>query len=294
MDLRQLENFITVAEERHFTRAAERLFISQSGLSASVRALEKELGAELFIRNTRRVELTEAGRALLDESRRTLASVAAARDAVAAVQGLRRGSLGVGAEQCLGIVDVPAELARFHAAYPGVELRLQQAGSGDLIEAVRLAELDLAFVAEPPQPVDGVKFIQLATEQMMLICPPRHRFADRESVDWEEMAEATFVDFHRSWASRQMTDRGFATAGVARRVGSEVNDVHTLIDLVARGLGIAVVPGPVTRKKIAERLAKVPLAAGAPSWKIAVAVPDGRTSLAAEAFLGPVRERLKV
>ena len=100
MELRQLEHFVTVAQERHFTRAAELLQISQSGLSASIRALETELETPLFVRSTRRVELTEAGRALLTESHRTLASVAAAHDAVAARpvwQGLRKASgLGSG------------------------------------------------------------------------------------------------------------------------------------------------------------------------------------------------------
>src|SRR5687768_5535871 len=147
MDLRQLEHFVTVAEERHFTRASERLFISQSGLSASIRALEKELETELFYRNTRRVELTDAGQALLEESRRTLASGLAARDAVAAVKGLVRGRLRVGTEQCLGVVDVPTELARFHDDHPGVELLVQQAGSARLVEEVHSGRLDLAFVA---------------------------------------------------------------------------------------------------------------------------------------------------
>src|SRR5664279_4983916 len=98
MELRQLEHFVAVAQARHFTRAAEDLSISQSGLSASVRALERELHTTLFVRNTRRVELTDAGRALLAESHRTLASAAAGRDAVAAVNGLLRGTLSVGAE----------------------------------------------------------------------------------------------------------------------------------------------------------------------------------------------------
>jgi len=96
MELRQLEHFVAVAEESHFTRAAELLQISQSGLSASIRALETELGTPLFVRSTRRVELTEAGRVLLAESHRTLASVAAAHDAVAAVRGVLRGTLSVG------------------------------------------------------------------------------------------------------------------------------------------------------------------------------------------------------
>lgn len=107
MELRHLEYFIAVAEERHFTRAAERMRVAQSGLSASIRTLERELGADLFIRSTRRVELTEAGRALLIEAHRTLASVDAARDAVAAVQGLLRGTVSVGTEQCLGVINLP-------------------------------------------------------------------------------------------------------------------------------------------------------------------------------------------
>ncbi|PLW73181.1 LysR family transcriptional regulator, partial [Streptomyces sp. DJ] len=102
MELRHLEHFVAVSEEQHFTRAAERLHIAQSGLSASVRSLERELGADLFTRTTRQVRLTEAGRALLVEARRTLASAAAAREAVAAVRGLLRGTLAVGTEQCMG------------------------------------------------------------------------------------------------------------------------------------------------------------------------------------------------
>ncbi len=99
MELRHLEHFIAVAEQKHFTRAAEAMSISQSGLSASIRALERELHASLFVRNTRSVELTEAGRALLCEGRRALAAAEAAKDAVAAVQGLLRGHLTVGLEQ---------------------------------------------------------------------------------------------------------------------------------------------------------------------------------------------------
>jgi DNA-binding transcriptional LysR family regulator len=116
------------AEERHFTRAARRLHIVQSGLSASIRALERELDAPLFVRSTRRVELTQAGRALLPEARRTLAAATAAGDAVAAVQGLLRGTLAVGTMQILPpAVELVAVLGRFHAEHPGVELRLRQA-----------------------------------------------------------------------------------------------------------------------------------------------------------------------
>jgi DNA-binding transcriptional LysR family regulator len=292
VDLRQLEHFVTVADEMHFTRAAERLFISQSGLSASIRALEKELAADLFIRNTRRMELTDAGRALLEESRRTLASAAAARDAVAAVRGLHRGTLRVGTEQCLGFVDVAAELARFHQAHPGVELSVQQAGSAHLVEEVRLGRLDIAFVAEPAEPPDDVSFLRLASEPMMLVCHPEHPLAGRDQIEWTALAGAAFVDFHPSWGSRRTTDRGFAAAGLSRAVASEVNDVHTLLDLVGHGLGLAVVPGPIARKK-AHKLSVVALPPDAPRWDVAIARPDAATTLAAAEFLAPIRKRFK-
>jgi DNA-binding transcriptional LysR family regulator len=165
VELRQLEYFVAVADECHFTRAAKRVHVAQSGLSASIRSLESELGAPLFVRSTRQVELTEAGRALLVEARRAFGSVDAARDAVAAVQGLRRGTLSVGSLQCLHVVHLPAVLAAFHDAHPGVEIRLRQGGTADLVEEVR-----------------------------------------------------------------------------SGRVGVEVNDVHSLLDFVGFGLGVALVP----------------------------------------------------
>jgi DNA-binding transcriptional LysR family regulator len=290
VDLRQLEHFVTVAEEKHFTRASERLFISQSGLSASIRALEKDLDAELFHRNTRRVQLTDAGEALLEESRRTLASVLAARDAVAAVQGLIRGRLRVGTEQCLGVVDVPTELARFHAEHPGVELLVQQAGSARLIEEVRSGRLDLAFVAGSTGAPDDVRFLRLASEPMTVICGPDHPLGRRKRIDWRSVSTEPFVDFNTDWGSRRVTDRAFAVAGVARHIASEVNDVHTLLDLVEHGLGIAIVPGHIARKK-AGKLACLPLPADAPRWEITVALPATATTAAGETFLAPIRER---
>src|ERR1700730_13355172 len=107
LELRHLEQFVAVAEEGTFTPVARRLHLAQSGLSAAVRRLEKELGAPLFVRTPQRVELTEAGRVLLVEARRTLAAAHAAQDAVAAVQGLLRGTLHVGsAERVLPAVDL--------------------------------------------------------------------------------------------------------------------------------------------------------------------------------------------
>ena len=101
------------------------------------------------------------------------------------------------------------------------------------------------------------------------------------------------MDFNTDWGSRQVTDRAFAGAGVTRRIASEVNDVHTLLDLVLHGLGVAVVPAHIARKK-ATKLACVPLPADAPSWDVTIALPTATTTAASQAFLAPVRSRFKV
>ncbi|WP_447004765.1 LysR family transcriptional regulator [Saccharothrix isguenensis] len=241
MELRQLEYFVAVAEECHFTRAARRMHVAQSGLSASIRALEVELGAPLFVRSTRQVELTQAGRALLVEARRALGTIDAARDAVAAVQGLLRGTLSVGSIQCLHAVHLPAVLARFHELHPGVELSLRQAGSGELVDLVRAGRLDLAFVTSG-RAGDDLKVTTLSSEPLVLACAPELPLAGRESVRLAELAGQPFVDFNPDWGTRDDVDRALATAGVDRKLAVEVNDVHSLLDFVGFGLGVALVP----------------------------------------------------
>jgi DNA-binding transcriptional LysR family regulator len=286
MELRHLEHFVAVAEQKHFTRAAEAMSISQSGLSASIRALERELHTSLFVRNTRSVELTEAGRALLGEGRRTLAAAEAAKDAVAAVQGLLRGTLSVGLEQCLGVVDVPALLAKFRSAYPGVEIEVRQGGSTPMLDELASGRLDVAFVATAGHPVDGLDLRPLSTESMVLVCSPEHRLAKAASVSLSELVGESFVDFDSSWGARAIADRAFEVAGIAHPVTIEVNDVHTLLALVSHDLGVALVPERIAAKR-GDHVA-VPLAEGAAGhWQVSVAVPSGSAaSLAADALIG--------
>ena len=276
MELRQLEYFVAVAEESHFTRAAQRLRIAQSGLSASIRALERELGSPLFLRSTRQVELTEAGRALLTEARRTLTTAAAAKDAVAAVQGLLRGRLAVGTLQCVCKVDLPTTLAQFKAAHPGVEIRLRHGESSELIEQVRSGRLDIAFTSWPQRCPDGVTATPLASLPLALACGPTHPFAGRESVALAELGGASFVDYYPGWGTRDTVDRVLAAAGLDRHVALEVNDVHSLLDLVACGLGVALVPAEFELKRTGARF--VPLSGTAPMWDTAIVTPTARNT----------------
>ena len=278
MELRQLEYFVAVAEECHFTRAAQRMHVAQSGLSASIRSLERELGAALFLRSTRQVELTEAGRALLVEARRALTNVAAAKDAVAAVQGLLRGRLAIGAIQCLCTVDLPGVLARFSRQHPGVDIQLRHDSSGALVEQVRAGRLDIAFVTRPPRVPDEVAIQPLDTVPMMLACGPDHPFAARDSVDLAELEGQPFVDYHPDWGTRDTVDRLLAANCVDRHVALEVNDVHSLLDLVGNGLGVAILPGNFVHKGSRARF--VPLSGQPATWQTAVVTPASLSAAA--------------
>lgn len=270
-----MEYLVALADERHFTRAAELAGISQSGLSAAIRGLEEELGTSLFTRTTRRVEPTEAGFALLPYARAMLDQAAGARDAVVKASRDLAGTLRIGAEQCLGLVDIGSLLDRFHRRHPRVETHFVQSGSHDLLGLLRAGELDVAFVATDRH-LSGLPRLEIGREPLLALLPVDHPLAAKGSVRWEALADETFIDFGTSWGVRTLNDAAFAGRGVHRRVRCSVNDVHTLLDLVCRGLGIAVVPRHVAAKPQASGLRALPIAAeDAPEWTVS-AVSAGR------------------
>ena len=273
MELRQLEHFVAAAEERHFTRAARRANIVQSGLSASIRALEDELGTPLFTRSTRRVVLTDAGQVLLGEVRRVLGAVRAAREAVAAVGGLLRGSLTVGIMQIQPPhIDLPAILGRFRTEHPGVEIRLRQAASSVLLADVQDGRVQLALVSSVAAVPPGVRVRPLAADPLVAVCAPSHPLARWKRVALAALRDETFVDFQADWGARLLVDQAFAAVPAVRRTTFEVNDVPTLLDLVAHGLGIALVPAAAAARHGGVRV--VELRPPVPMWRLVVATSE--------------------
>jgi DNA-binding transcriptional LysR family regulator len=294
MEIRQLQHFVSVAEEQHFTRAAARQMVSQSGLSASIRALERELRATLFVRTTRTVTLTEAGRALLVEAERILAQERAAREAVAAVQGVLRGTLTLGAEQCVAGVHVAGLLAAFRRRHPQVEIRLRQWGSAALAEQVAAGRLDMAFAYKTESDPERLRSVSLTSEPMIVLCHPDHSLAGSGAAATpHDLVGEAFVDFHPDWGPRRVTDAVFTRLGVRRAVALEVNDVHSLLDLVGEGLGVAVVPRHFECKR--PSLLAVPLKdVGETVYESAVLLPVPQaTSPAAKALMALLEEERK-
>lgn len=269
MELRQLQHFVAVAEEQHFTRAAARVHIVQSALSASVRALEDELGTKLFVRTTRQVRLTAAGQAFLERARRALEEVREAKREVEALTGLKRGILSIGTVQSLpAFLDLPALLSDFHALHPGVEVHLSQGSSSVLLEKVQSARLDLAFLPLCEAPI-GVETSLIACEAMVVISAPSHKLVGRNNLTLHDLRDEPFIDFAGDWGTRRLIDRAFSEAGVERHIAFEVSDLTTLLDLAERGMGVALIPEAIAACR--SSLAVTPLAEPEICWELVVA-----------------------
>ncbi len=248
MELRQLSHFLAVAEERHFTRAAARVYLTQSSLSSSVRALERELGTDVFVRSTRQVELTEAGRALLPAARRAIAAAEDGRDAVAAVRGLVRGHLAIGAIQALGPLNLPGLIARFHRRHPAVTLRIHHVGAPELVRRTADGEIDLAIVDLPlGAQAHRVRAHTIATESLQLAVTAAEPIAYRSRIRLSDLADREFVEYRPDSSLRTSIDRACHTVGLNRHIVCEVDALTDLVELVSLGIGVSLLPPAAIR-----------------------------------------------
>ncbi|WP_446664514.1 LysR family transcriptional regulator [Flexivirga sp. B27] len=248
MELRQLEHFAAVAETHSFTRAAERLRISQPGLSASIRSLERDLGTALLERTTRRTILTPAGAALLGSARRVLDEVDAVRRRLADIAGLSAGSLALGVVQTFTSVDVPALLAELSRRHPGIQVTLREEPTAELLRSVLAGDLDLAFAALDNTPLpDGLMVARSYPEKIVVITGHDHPLAGRTRVRLESLGAERFIDFRAGQGLQTVIDDVCAAAGLHRRIGFAVSDMEQVLSLVSHGLGVALVPEPLAR-----------------------------------------------
>ncbi|AXE28352.1 LysR family transcriptional regulator (plasmid) [Streptomyces globosus] len=265
MDLQQMRYVVAVAETLNFTRAAERCDVVQSSLSHRIAGLERELGVQLFARSSRRVELTSAGVAFLVGARECLAAADRAVADAAAATGVVRGRLAVGVIVTTAAVDVPDLLRRYRDQHPHVNVRLRAGGSDELVAAIRTGELDIAFLGlpegeEPP----GVESLVLDHDAHVLVVAAGHPLAGASRVALREIVAETFVDFTEGTPARAQSDRAFAAAGLARDVAYEAGFAELIPRLVARGLGVAMLPSAFIRPLAAAdpEIALVPLVDG--------------------------------
>jgi len=251
MELRHLRYFVAVAEEGHVTRAAERLGIQQPPLSQQIRALERELDAQLFRRKPRGVELTPAGRALYDEARAILAR---ADEAVAATKRAAQGEagrIGIGFTSSASFHPfVPRAIRAFREAHPLVALALEESGTTELVEALRAQAIDAAFVRSPVGESADLFVRPLLEEAMVAALPSGHALSGAsDMLPLAALAGETFILYRRP-VGPGLHDAIIAAcdrAGFSPKIGQEAPRMLSTLSLVAAGLGVTVVPASMSR-----------------------------------------------
>ncbi|MFH7593801.1 LysR family transcriptional regulator [Streptomyces racemochromogenes] len=307
MELRQLRYLVTVVEEGGFTRAAARLHLAQPGLSAQIRQLERELGQPLLDRSHRSVTLTETGRAVLPYARAALAAADAVRETADAFTGLLRGrvSLGLVPGAAGHAFDIPSFLADFHDAHPALEIALTEDSSERMQTALLAGELDMALLGPTEEtPPHGLSFQTVIDVPLVALAAagdPLFERAGATSVPLAGLRDRALICLPRGTGVRAALERACGRAGFRPRVAFEAAAPPVLVQLAARGLGVAILPGGEGHREAGDGAtvggtAVRTLAIVDPAMRARIALAwrsTGPASPAAKALLDSLRGRLR-
>jgi DNA-binding transcriptional LysR family regulator len=255
MELRHLRYFVAVAEEGHVTRAAERLGIQQPPLSQQIRALEREVGVQLFRRKPRGMEMTAAGRAFLDDARAILTHVDHAFAATRRTARGEQGRIAVGFTSSAPFHPfVPRVIRLFRDGFPLVSLAFEESGTTELVDALSNEKLDAAFIRSGTPQSSGLAVHHLLDEEMRAALPAAHPLAqsDAKPLALSALSAEAFILYRRP-VGPGLYDAIISAcreAGFSPTVGQEAPRILSTLNLVAAGLGISIVPASLTRMQM--------------------------------------------
>ena len=241
MEFRHLRYFLAVADALHFTKAAERLPVSQPALSAQIKQLEQEVGVALFDRVGRSVQLTRAGSIFREHARRALREMELAQVAIAEEEGLQRGTLAVGVVQTVNACLIPEIVGRFSILHPLVSLKLDELSGPDIEAGVKSGALEVG-IGFVPVVSDRIESQPLFEEDFVLIASPRHRLARRRHLSLSALAKESLILLPNMFYTRRLLDASFAQAAVQPKIIVEMNSIEGILATVRRSNLATVLP----------------------------------------------------
>ena len=286
MDLRQLGYVVAVVDHGGFTRAAEAVHVAQPSLSQAVRALEAELGVELFHRTSRSVRLTAAGEALIEPARQALRDAATARAAVAEVAGLQAGHLDLVSIPTLAVYPAAELIGRFRVAHPGITVRLVEPEDADAVaERVRTGSSEIGLTELPVAGHDLVSHT-LGSQEYVALIPTAlaDELPGTTRITLETLARQPMITTPPGTSTRRLLDESLSAANLAVTLAVETDHREAIAPLVTSGAGVAIVPREVAASVAA---ANVEIRQITPRIvrQIGVIHRDGQLSPAAHSFL---------
>lgn len=243
MDLRQLEMFRAIVETGSFTRAGEKLFVSQSAISRQIKLLEEELGDQIFKRIHRRIYLTATGEILLQYTIRIFNELRLMTSEIANLTHLRRGSLHLAGGMSVCTYLFPTLLKEYQQLYPNIQLRIATGITEEILRMIRSNEVDLALLSLPFDDPD-LSVTPALREELVLVMTEDHPLTLRKEIDFSDLTPYTFIHFERGSNTRKLLDQIFREEKIQFRNTMELQNVEITKPLVEQGLGISIVPYP--------------------------------------------------
>ena len=240
MDLASLQVFLTVARERSFSRAAERLYRTQPAVSIAVRKLEDWVGQPLLVRGTGAGKLTAAGELLVEYAERMLNLRSEARRSIEDLAGLRRGRLSLGVNES-SIHALLPPLARFRRKWTKVEVSIHRVYSRDIPREILNYRLDIGVASYRPSD-EALTAVEFLRDDLAFVVPPKHVFARRRAVSIRQLGGENFVAHIVASPYRQQVIQLFTKHRVPLRIGVEMPTIESIKRFVRMGMGVAIVP----------------------------------------------------
>jgi len=294
VELRYLLYFATVAEQQSFTRAAAKLHTAQSSISQQIKTLEEELEVELLLRNKRSVKLTAAGHAFLREAKDILNRVDQSRVvARRAAQG-ETGILSIGYISPVSSLFLPELIHAYHTQYPAVRIQLYEQSYNEQLDALGLGHIDVGIRRPLPRTHAG-RFVEehIFSDRIVAVLPDRHALAGCRKINLEELADEDWVLLRRESAPELVDDFTLpcAKAGFSPRVINESASLHTVLTVVASGIGVSLVPSCV-RSFGQPGVTFIPIQPNQHQVSLVAARPKVEPSPVLSAFLQTLRQQL--
>jgi DNA-binding transcriptional LysR family regulator len=249
MELRQLEHFLAVVEEGTFTRAAERLFLTQPAVSLSIKKLEEEIGSPLFARDVHDLSLTEAGRVLADYARRMVRLRDDATREMARLGSMAAGSLTIAAHEAAAVYLLPAALRTYVKRFPDIKVGIYRSRLEEIPRQVMDRQVDLGFVKDAPT-FHELECVDVHTDEMICIASPKHPLASRSRVTVKDVSSEQFVLHHLCSATADRILRLFEQNSTRCRVVAELWSFENIKEFVRQEVGLAIVPAVTVREEL--------------------------------------------
>ena len=287
MEIRQLEYFLMVREAGSFTRAAERLYVSQPAVTNAIRSLEEELGIQLFDRSQKLATLTAEGRIFASHVEKIMHGITTTVEEIHALKNLTSGVLMLGLTPLGGMRSIVHQLQAYHLAFPDIQIALREEDTTGLQQALLEDKIDLAIFAAPAGN-PALSSLELATEELVICCSRRHPLHRRNTLALTDLAGEELILLPKSCLYRQNIIEAFEQAESLPRILFEAQSVQTIKGLVAAGCGISILPESLVEDD--GELATIPLEpplslTSSVFWKT-----GHHLSHAAEAFLGLIKK----